>query len=109
MLWALLLFPSNMKARTKRQQVRDIWGMSGQQLADSNPLLDDNVLVGIGSGGPGFNNYRPNELEYLIALVRSLKQKREAERRRILTDYDAFLEWIESVPRKGTRKPLLAS
>lgn len=25
MLWALLLFPSNMKARTKRQQVRDMW------------------------------------------------------------------------------------
>jgi|ERR1019366_9522884 5-methylcytosine-specific restriction protein B len=52
MLWALLLFPSNMKARTKRQQVRDIWAMSGQQLADNNPLLDDSVLVGIGSGGP---------------------------------------------------------
>jgi hypothetical protein len=104
MLWALLLFPSNMKARTKRQQIRDIWAMSGQQLADNSPLLDDSVLIGIGSGGPGFNNYRPNELEYLIALVRALKQKSESERQRILTDYDAFLEWIESVPRKGSRQ-----
>jgi 5-methylcytosine-specific restriction enzyme B len=64
LLWALLLFPSNMKPRTKRQQVRDIWAGSGQELAENHPLLDDRVLVGIGSGGPGFNNYRPNELEF---------------------------------------------
>ena len=104
MLWALLLFPSNMKARTKRQQVRDIWALSRQHLADDLPVLDDHVLVGIGSGGPGFNNYRPNELEYLIALVRSLKEQSEPERLRIFTDYDTFLGWVESVPRKGSRQ-----
>jgi hypothetical protein len=104
MLWGLLLFPSNMKARTKRQQVRELWEMSGQHLVDNHPLLADEVLVGIGSGGPGFNNYRPDELEYLIALVRDLKQKDEAERRRILTDYDAFFRWINAVPRKGSRQ-----
>jgi 5-methylcytosine-specific restriction protein B len=104
MLWALLLFPSNMKSRTKRQQVRDIWGLSGQTLSENHPLLADEVLVGIGSGGPGFNNYRPNELEYLISLVRDLKQRAESERKRIFADYDAFLDWIESVPRKGSRQ-----
>lgn len=104
MLWSLLLFPSNMKARTKRQQIRDIWALTGQPLAENHPLLADSVLVGIGSGGPGFNNYRPQELEFLISLVRSLKQKTQSERQRILTDYDAFLTWIESVPRKGTRQ-----
>ena len=104
MLWALLLFPSNMKATTKRRQIREISGLSGKSLPENHPLLDDAVLAGIGSGGPGFNNYRPNELEFLIALVRDLKQKNEAERRHILTDYDAFLGWIESVPRKGSRQ-----
>jgi hypothetical protein len=104
MLWGLLLFPSNMKARTKRQQVRDIWGMSGQLLADDHRLFDDSVLVGIGSGGPGFNNYRPDELEYLISLLRDLKQREESERGRILTDYNAFFSWINSVPRKGSRQ-----
>jgi hypothetical protein len=104
MLWALLLFPSNMKATTKRRQIREIWGLSGKSLPENHSLLDDAVLAGIGSGGPGFNNYRPNELEFLIGLVRDLKQKNEAERRRILTDYDAFLGWIESVPRKGSRQ-----
>lgn len=104
MLWALLLFPSNMKARTKRQQVRDIWMLSGQTLSDNQPLLDDQVLAGIGSGGPGFNNYRPYELEYLISLVIDLKQRNESKRRLIFTDYDAFMKWIESVPRKGSRQ-----
>jgi hypothetical protein len=104
MLWSLLLFPSNMKGRTKRQQVRDVWGLSGQTLSENHPLLADGVLVGIGSGGPGFNNYRPNELEYLISLVRDLKQKDTPERKGILTNYDAFVVWIESVPRKGSRQ-----
>jgi hypothetical protein len=74
-----------MKASTKRRQIREIWGLSGQPLPENHPLLDDGVLAGIGSGGPGFNNYRPNELEFLIGLVRDLKQKNEAERRHILT------------------------
>ena len=101
MLWSLLLFPSNMKARTKRQQIRAIWALTGQPLAEDHPLLADAVLAGIGSGGPGFNNYRPEELEFLISLVRNLKQKDQSERQHIFTDYDAFLTWIESVPRKG--------
>ena len=28
----------------------------------AHPLLGDDVLVGVGSGGPGFNTYRPDEL-----------------------------------------------
>src|SRR5712692_2388723 len=101
MLWALLLFPSNMKARTKRQQVREIWAMCGQELAENHPFLDDGVLVGVGSGGPGFNNYRPDEMTFLIALVRNLKLKTEADRRNILTNYTAFVDWIGLVPQKG--------
>ncbi len=104
MLWALLLFPSNMKAGTKRQQVHVIWALSGQTLAENHPLLNDHVTCGIGSGGLGFNSYRYNELAYLIALARDLKEKNESERRHILTDYDAFFDWIEAVPCKGRRQ-----
>ncbi len=104
MLWALLLFASNMKARTKRQQIRDIWALSGQELAENLPLLGDNVLVGIGSGGPGFNNYRPEELTFLIALVSDLKEKVTSDRQQIFSDYDAFTTWVESVGREGSRQ-----
>ena len=103
-LWALLLFPSNMKARTKRQQVREIWALSGQQLAEDHPLLTDDVLVGVGSGGPGFNNYRPDEMAFLISLTRDLKRRNGPERRRVLTNYDAFVNWIGSVPQEGSRQ-----
>jgi len=104
MLWALLLFPSNTKARTKRQQIREMWALSGEFLADNHPLLTDAVLVGVGSGGPGFNNYRPEELAYLITLVRDLKGRDQAERQRSLTIYDAFMQWIAGVPRDGSRQ-----
>src|SRR4029077_16616916 len=104
MLWALLLFPSNMKARTKRQQVTDIWALSGQRLPADIPLMRDEVLLGIGSGGPGFNNYRPDEMTFLITLTRDLKRKEMEDRRRILSDYDAFLVWISKVPQQGSRQ-----
>src|SRR5882762_10851347 len=80
MLWALLLFPSNMKARTKRQQVRNIWSLSGEQLSETNPYLAEDILKGIGSGGPGFNNYRPHEMSILIAIVVNLKGRNKDDR-----------------------------
>jgi hypothetical protein len=104
MLWALLLFPSNMKARTKRQQVRDLWALSGQQLAANHPLLRDEVLNGIGSGGPGLNNYRPAEMTFLIDLTRDLKGRDSADRRTLLTNYDSFIAWIDTVRREGSRQ-----
>jgi len=40
----------------------------------------------------------------LIRPLQDLKEKPPAERRRILGDYDAFMTWIESVPRDGKRQ-----
>ncbi|WP_146207653.1 hypothetical protein [Bradyrhizobium sp. SUTN9-2] len=104
MLWALLLFPSNMKAATKRQQIREMWSLGGASLPESQPLLSDDILKGIGSGGPGFNNYRPNELEYLIALTTDLKGRSSTERNAIFGEYDDFIAWIDAVPRRGDRQ-----
>jgi hypothetical protein len=66
--------------------------------------MRDDVLIGIGSGGPGFNNYRPGEMTFLIEITRELKAKPVSERRRILTDYDAFIDWIDTVRREGSRQ-----
>ncbi|WP_315753704.1 MULTISPECIES: hypothetical protein [unclassified Bradyrhizobium] len=104
MIWSLLLFPSNMKAATKRQQIREIWALGGSGLHESEPLLEEGVLRGVGSGGAGFNAYRPSELEYLLALVRDLKARPSADRIKILGDYDEFVLWIAQVPRKGSRQ-----
>lgn len=104
LLWALLLFPSNIKAQTKRQQIGELWNLSGQTLALDQSFLTDDVLAGIGSGGPGFNNHRSDELEFLISLVRDLKHKDEVERQSIFTNYEIFFRWIDSVSRKGSRQ-----
>ena len=84
--------------------MQDIWALSGQQLSGESPLLRDVVLVGIGSGGTAFNAYRPNELEFLIALTRDLKGRTGTERQAILMDYDTFTDWIGKVPQQGRRQ-----
>jgi 5-methylcytosine-specific restriction protein B len=104
MLWALLLFPSNVKPATKRGHVRDIWELSGKELNEGHPLLSDDVLQGIGSGGPGFNNHRWRELVFLIECATSLKQKDPPERKQILGEYDAFMSWMDTVPQQGRRQ-----
>ncbi len=104
MLWVLLLFPSNVSSETKRQQIRTMWEMSGERQPTDHPLLSKGVLQGIGSGGPGFNNHRWRELVFLIELTVSLKQKAVEERRRILSDYDAFINWLGTVPQTGSRQ-----
>ena len=104
MVWALLLFPSNIKASTKRQQVSDVWSMSGQNLMDGLPLLSEEVMSGIGSAGPGFNNHRWREMVFLISLTAELKQRPLSERQKLLSEYDAFIAWITHVPRVGHRQ-----
>src|SRR5262245_5882828 len=69
MLWALLLFPSNTHARTKRQQVCDTWAFSQSKLDENHPLLSENVLRGVGSGGMGFNAFKYFELSFLIEIA----------------------------------------
>ena len=105
MLWALLLFPfrGNMKEATKRSHIREIWAMTGDAVPDS-PYLADPVLCGIGSAGPGFNNHRWRELRYLIVLAGRIKELERTERQRVLTDYDAFMRWIPTVPDEGRRQ-----
>ena len=82
MLWTLLLFPSNIKASTKQRQICEMWELSRHKMQDNLALLSNEVLAGIGSGGPGFNNYRPAEMAYLLAVTGDLKRREEAQRRR---------------------------
>ncbi|GAB3775299.1 hypothetical protein GCM10028796_50960 [Ramlibacter monticola] len=104
LLWALLLFPSNTGAKTKREHVERAWSWSGEPLPAVGPCLDDQVLRGVGSAGTAYGNLRWKELAYLIALLRALKAKAQEQRRAVLTNYDQFVGWIDSVPRDGDRQ-----
>ena len=104
MMWALLLFPSNIGAEVKRGHVQRIWSWSGEALPARHAKLSDEVLRGVGSAGTAFNNLRWKELAYLIALVRALKTMPLDARRALLGDYDRFTDWIDTVPRDGDRQ-----
>jgi hypothetical protein len=56
------------------------------------------------ASGARADNYRPDEMAFLMELTRALKSKAVPERRHILTDYDAFVAWIDTVHREGSRQ-----
>lgn len=103
-LWLLLLFPSNIGAAKKRENVRQVWSWSGNDLDESHPLLDDTVLKGIGSAGPAYNTHRWRELVFLIGATRDLRRREPAGREEILRDPWAFSGWLSNLPEARHRQ-----
>ncbi|WP_105381369.1 McrB family protein [Neorhizobium alkalisoli] len=105
-LWILYLFPINMGPRAKRDPIRDVWGWSGEALLGNQAdlFLSDEVLRGLGSGGPGFMNHRPRELGFFIRAMISFKALHNGERAVILDDPWTFATWLDSVPDNGRRQ-----
>lgn len=104
MHFTLLLFPSNVGPETKRKQVSEIWSLAGDPLPADHPMLADSVLTGIGSGGPGFNNHRWREIVFIISLSAAIKRLAPTERQRTLRDYDAYMDWVDTVDQDGRRQ-----
>lgn len=104
MLWAARLFPSNITSAKKRRQVGELYATSGTPVSLDHALLSDDVLKGIGSAGPGFNNHFWRELVFIVSIVESLKAMPESQRRTVLRTYDSFIPWIDSVPQEGDRQ-----
>jgi hypothetical protein len=104
MLWVILAFPTNINQDTKRDQIRDVWSLSGEILNETHPLLTDEVLAGIGSGGQGYNNFRWMELAFLIELVGDLKKMGQSSCEKIFSNYDDFVTWIDKFPSGENRQ-----
>lgn len=103
MLWVMMLFPSNYKPDTKTSLVRTVWDWAGVPLADPSGVLDV-FQAGIGSGGPGYNNYRPAELELVIQFTRAWKTLEGTEHARLLGDAWAFADWFDRLPDGPSRQ-----
>ncbi len=104
MLWLLFLCPSNITARTKREQITNIWELSNEQLNTDNKMLQDNVLSGVGSAGTGFNTFRAREFAYLTNVLKALLVQPSAERAARLSDGFAFAEWLNVIPENASRQ-----
>jgi 5-methylcytosine-specific restriction protein B len=103
-LWAMFLFPSNMRATTKREQIAEAWSWSGASLDVSHRLLGDEVLAGVGSAGQAYHSLRYRELAFVLSVLKSVKELDPAERVTVFSDYDAFIVWIARVPQEGNRQ-----
>ncbi|MCC6572620.1 MAG: AAA family ATPase [Planctomycetes bacterium] len=104
MLWAAKLFPSNLKASTKLRPIRETWELSGLPFPANHPLVTEEVLRGIGSGGQGYNNNFWLEMRFLINLMAEFKNKFPSNRQSVIGDYDRLTNLIDRVRREENRQ-----
>lgn len=103
-LWLLLLFPSNVGAAKKRENVREVWSWSGEDLDATHPLLDDAVLEGIGSAGTAYIASLWRELVFLIGALRDFKHRDATDREGIVSDPWTFSGWLSGLPEARQRQ-----
>jgi 5-methylcytosine-specific restriction protein B len=105
MNWLMLLCPSNIKADSKRQAIRETWEWSNEQLPETaNEWLGDSTLIGIGSAGAGYNNYRWREFRFGINFCLAFKRLSLEERAELLSDGWRFSEWLQSIKESESRQ-----
>jgi len=113
--WFLLLFPYKTKVlpQTKVSKVKEVWEWSGEAVPDS-PLLHESSpsLDGVGSPGTAYMTGFPNELAFLIAMMRQWKTLPAVERSRLLSEnvpwtFTAWLDQIDDSASRATRNILL--
>lgn len=103
MLWLMMLFPSNYRQATKRDLVQRVWQWSGATLDPTHKALAP-FVHGIGSGGPGYNNFRPFELMLVIRFTVAWKALSGAEQSRLLGDGWQFAAWFDTLPDAQSRQ-----
>jgi hypothetical protein len=67
-------------------------------------MLTDDVLAGIGSGGPGFNQYRWKELIFCIKMTIAFKLLDNTKKQELLSDGWKFAEWLQDLPEAEARQ-----
>ena len=103
-VWLLLLCPSNISPSKKRQNIKEIWSWSGAEFPSTHPYLSDDLLTGIGSGGPGFNNHRWRELAFCINILLTFKQLPRTDQTRLASNAWQFAEWLQSIADASARQ-----
>jgi hypothetical protein len=98
MNWLMLLCPSNENPPSKRRTIETIWNWSGTPIPTSaTTYMSDQVLGGVGSAGPGFNNHRWRELVFAIRVASAFRRLENSRQQSLLADGWAFAEWLETV------------
>jgi 5-methylcytosine-specific restriction protein B len=98
MMWLMYLCPSSLTVRHKREVPKAIWSWSSETFPENSRWLAEEVLTGIGSAGPGFNQNQWRELTFVINLVTTFRRLPSEQANRILADGWNFAEWLKQVP-----------
>jgi 5-methylcytosine-specific restriction enzyme B len=98
MMWLMYLCPSSLSPGHKRRTIETMWAWSGEPFPSDSPWLQDEVLGGVGSAGPGFNQNQWRELVFLIDFIRAFRALDSSDQQRLVADAWSFDEWLTFVP-----------
>ncbi|PIQ51956.1 MAG: hypothetical protein COW02_12065 [Comamonadaceae bacterium CG12_big_fil_rev_8_21_14_0_65_59_15] len=97
--WIVQLGPTNLRAPTKLKTVERIWNMKpAAPFPATSPFLETPVLSGLGSAGPGYNQYLWMEIAFAVEAFSALVAKPRAEREALLANAKDFALWLDSIP-----------
>jgi len=97
MFWVMYLMVSApaMGAETKRYQIREVWGWSGEELPEDHPLLGDVLAQGVSHPGTAYHTHRWREFRFFITMMKDWKGLRVDRRRELLAAPWEYAEWLE--------------
>lgn len=104
MLYILLLFPSKITARKKVEDIRLVWGWSGQNIDDIFPGLEASFAEGIGSTGMAYNNLRWAEFVFFTAWLISFKALTPSQRQDLVLNPWKFGNWLDGIEGSDKRQ-----
>ncbi len=97
--WIVQLGPTNLRAPTKLKTLERIWNMKpAAPFPATSPFLATPVLSGLGSAGPGYNQYLWMEIVFAVEAFAAFVGKPRSEREALLNDAQSFALWLESIP-----------
>ena len=97
--WIVNLGPTNLLPLTKLAKLKLIWDMKpAAAFPQASPFLASAVLSGLGSGGPGYNQYLWMEMVFAVEAFSAFLAKPLLEREALLSSGTDFATWLETVP-----------
>jgi 5-methylcytosine-specific restriction enzyme B len=97
--WIVQLGPKNLRAPKKAKTLERIWNMKpAAPFPSTSPFLAAPVLSGLGSAGPGYNQYLWMEIVFAVEAFAAFVAKPRSEREALLSDAQGFALWLDSIP-----------
>lgn len=97
--WIVNLGPTNLLPQTKLAKLKLIWEMKpAATFPEASPFVSPAVLSGLGSGGPGYNQYLWMEMVFAVEAFFAFVAKPLAEREALLASGSDFAAWLETIP-----------